>query len=156
MKYIAKVGSISCTLQKLGYNVLPFLAMSFKREFNWNYIYTYPILLLELLPRTLQKLGYNLLSFLPCLKIEGSRKLTRCGFGSYAQPTQVVYGSEVPYHSCCLPYRVGFWVGQLGYSGPFSFWGSFLAIFSHFSNGPSAKNISVMTENQTHKLKPSS
>ena len=59
------------------------------------------------------------------IKIEGSRKLTRCGFGSYAQPTQVVYGSEVPYHSCCLPYRFGFWVGQLGYSGPFSFWGSF-------------------------------
>ncbi len=46
------------------------------------------------------------------LKIEGSKKLTRCGFGSYAQPTQVVYGSEVPYHSCCLPYRVGFRVGQ--------------------------------------------
>merc|ERR1711860_335936 len=89
-------------------------------------------------------------------KIEGSRKLTRCGFGSYAQPTQVVYGSEVPYHSCCLPYRVWFWVGPLGYSGPFSFWGSFLAIFSYFSNGPSDKNISGMTPNHTHKLKPSS
>ena len=37
------------------------------------------------------------------LKIKCQRRLTRCGFGSTAQPTQGIYGSEVPYHSCCLP-----------------------------------------------------
>ena len=84
------------------------------------------------------------------LKIEGQRKLTRCGFGSHAQPTQVVYGSEVPYHSCCFGWANWATVAH------FHFGGSFLAIFSHFSNGPSAKNITSMTQNQTHKLKPSS
>merc|ERR1711860_235002 len=76
-------------------------------------------------------------------KIEGSRKLTRCGFGSYAQPTQVVYGSEVPYHSCCLSYRVGFWVGQLGYRGPFSFLGSFLANLAIFQMAVAPKIFQV-------------
>ena len=90
------------------------------------------------------------------LKIKCQRRLTRCGFGSNAQPTQGIYGSEVPYHSCCLPYRVGFWVGPLGYSGPFSFWGSFWAIFNHFSNGPSANNFWNMAQGQNHKSKPTS
>ena len=90
------------------------------------------------------------------LKIECRRKVTKCGFGSNAQSDPGVYGSEVPYHSCCLPYRVGFWVGPLGYSGPFSFWGSFLPIFSHFLNGSGSKNILDMAQTQNQKSKPSS
>ena len=92
----------------------------------------------------------------PDLKIECRRKVTKCGFGSNAQSDPGVYGSEVPYHSCCLPYRVGFWVGPLGYSGPFSFWGSFLPIFSHFLNGSGSKNILDMAQTQNQKSKPSS
>ena len=95
-------------------------------------------------------------SFKNLLKIECRRKVTKCGFGSNAQSDPGVYGSEVPYHSCCLPYRVGFWVGPLGYSGPFSFWGSFLPIFSHFLNGSGSKNILDMAQTQNQKSKPSS
>ena len=90
------------------------------------------------------------------VKIECKRKVTKCGFGSNAQSDPGVYGSEVPYHSCYLPYRVGFWVGPLGYSGPFSFWGSFLPIFSHFLNGSGSKNILDMAQTQNQKSKPSS
>ena len=72
------------------------------------------------------------------VKIGCSTKVTKCGFGSNHQTSQVMHGFQVPYHRSCLPYRVGFWVGPLGYSGPISFWGSFLAIFSHFLNGPGA------------------
>ena len=56
------------------------------------------------------------------LKIEGQRKLTRCGFGSHAQPTQVVYGSEVPYHSCCFGWANWATVAHFHF-------GPFLAIF---------------------------
>ena len=98
----------------------------------------------------------RILAILRHFKIECRRKVTKCGFGSNAQSDPGVYGSEVPYHSCCLPYRVGFWVGPLGYSGPFSFWGSFLPIFSHFLNGSGSKNILDMAQTQNQKSKPSS
>ena len=77
-------------------------------------------------------------TFFKYFKIGCSTKVTKCGFGSNHQTSQVMHGFQVPYHRSCLPYRVGFWVGPLGYSGPISFWGSFLAIFSHFLNGPGA------------------
>ena len=87
------------------------------------------------------------------LKIGCSTKVTKCGFGSNHQTSQVMHGFQVPYHRSCLPYRVGFWVGPLGYSGPISFWGSFLAIFSHFLNGPGANKTwdIIQTQNQLWK-----